>query len=310
MTDRAPLLEALQTDVRRPVRSDARALAENMARRHGHTVAAVLFYGSCLRNDDPAGILDFYVLVDSNRAIHGLGLTAAANAILPPHVIFLAGDGITNAGAKVAILSRRQFLARLRPNSVDTTVWARFCQPSALVYCRDDEARAWVANALADAAMAAVHWALRLGPVSGSAGDFWIALFRHTYGAELRTETADRARIIHGFAAARFDALLPLAAAPEDVALDDAGTVHSTVPPRIRAAAQAGWNRRRRLGKALNAARLIKALFTFDGGLDYLVWKLERHSKQTVTLTPWQRRHPILAAPAVLASLYRRGIIR
>lgn len=310
MADRTLLLTALNTDLNQPARADARAMAEEIAHRHGDTVAAILFYGSCQRSDDPTGILDLYVLVDSYPAFHGGKVAAATNQILPPNVYFLAANGPTNAGAKVAVISRRQFLAGMRPGSVDTTLWARFCQPSTLVYCRDDETRSWLGQALAGATMTAVHWALRLGPVQGSAVAFWTDLFRHTYGTELRTEKADRANAVYAFAPERFDALLPLAAASDELTQDEAGIFHSTLPSHRRAAALANWRLRRPLGKALNLARLLKALFTFDGGLDYIVWKLERHSKQTITLTPWQRRHPILAAPAVLVSLHRRGIIR
>ena len=32
------------------------------------------------------------------------------------------------------------------------------------------------------------------------------------------------------------------------------------------------------VGKLLNGGRLIKALFTYDGALDYALWKIKRHS--------------------------------
>ena len=56
--------------------------------------------------------------------------------------------------------------------------------------------------------------------------------------------------------------------------------------------------------------RLVKAASTFTGGPDYLAWKIERHSGVKVELTPWQRRHPILAAPGMFWRLYRRGAFR
>jgi hypothetical protein len=302
----SPLLAALHADLDRPPRADAAALAGEIVRRHGDTVAAILFYGSCLRDGDPDGVLDFYVLVDDYRAFHGGMALAAANRLLPPNVIFLAGE----AKAKVAIISRRQFRARMRPASLDTTLWARFCQPAAILYCRDQGVRDWVCQTLALAVTTAVHWALRLGPLRGSAAELWTALFRQTYGAELRVERQDRAAAVAGFAPERFDTLLPLAARPDELTQDGPGTFRVTLDPAARRRAQAGWRLRRRLGKALNLARLSKALFTFEGGLDYIVWKLERHSRQKIVLTPWQRRHPLLAAPGVLASLHRRGIIR
>ena len=42
----------------------AQVLAEAIRERHGDVVAAVLFYGSCLRKATHEGVLDFYVIVD------------------------------------------------------------------------------------------------------------------------------------------------------------------------------------------------------------------------------------------------------
>ena len=64
------------------------------------------------------------------------------------------------------------------------------------------------------------------------------------------------------------------------------------------------------IGKLFNIARLIKAAFTFEGGLDYILWKIARHSGVTIAVTDWQRRHPLLAAPGLAWRLYRRGAFR
>lgn len=67
------------------------------------------------------------------------------------------------------------------------------------------------------------------------------------------------------------------------------------------------WGLRRVQGKFLSVARLIKASFTFDGGIDYLAWKISRHSGVKIELTPWQRRHPLLAGIVLFWRLRRRG---
>jgi hypothetical protein len=305
MTDRSLLIRILTADLDRTPRDDVRRAAEDIAARHGATVAAVLFYGSGLRDDDPDAIIDLYVLVDDYRAFFPRRTPAVFNRLLPPNVLFLPSNG-RNAGFKVAVISRRQFRDRLVPASRDTTLWARFCQPVAVAYSRDVEAREWVVAALADAAATAIHWAVRLGPDQGTAADYWAALFRHTYAAEMRVEGGGRAKTIADFAADRYAALI---AASGELAAEPGG-LRRTISTAEAHRARAAWARRRRIGKTLNIARLAKALFTFDGGIDYIVWKLERHSGQPVALTPWQRRHPLLAAPFVLASLRRRGIVR
>ncbi|WP_337997456.1 hypothetical protein [Oleispirillum naphthae] len=309
MPDRAHLRSLLWEELARPVPDDVRAMAATIARRHGGGVAAVLFYGSRLRAPETAAMADLYVLVDGYRAFHGGRAAALANRVLPPTVRFLpAADG--GAGFKAAVISLRQFRRRMRPDAIDTTLWARFCQPAALAYCRDAEARRQVVDALAAAAAAAVHWAARLCPETTTAEELWRTLFRRTYGAELRVEDAARADALYAAAAARYDALLPAVLTGDELVRSADGTFRRVLPAPAVAAARAAWRRRRGLGKALNLARLAKALFTFGGGIGYIVDKLERHSGRRIALTPWQRRHPLLAAPGVIADLLRRGIIR
>ena len=60
----------------------------------------------------------------------------------------------------------------------------------------------------------------------------------------------------------------------------------------------------------LTATRLIKASFTFAGGADYLVWKIARHTGHKITLTAWQRRHPVIAGLILLPRLLRRGTVK
>ncbi|MEW5729429.1 MAG: hypothetical protein AB1918_16495 [Pseudomonadota bacterium] len=236
--------------------------------------AAVLFYGSCLRDASLEGILDFYVLTD--RPLSPL------HRLLPPTVRFASHDGLR---AKVAVIDMAAFRRAMRPQAVSTHLWARFCQPVAFPWVRDDEARAEVEAALADALRTAAWWCARI------AGGDWAGLFRRTYAAELRAEGPGRAERL---AAADHWRHVPLPAPSE---------------AEKRAARQA-WAWRWRLGKVLAAARLVKAAFTTEGGIDYLAWKIERHAGRPVPLSPWQRRHPLLAAPLLLLRLRRQGFIR
>jgi hypothetical protein len=70
------------------------------------------------------------------------------------------------------------------------------------------------------------------------------------------------------------------------------------------------WRLRSRLGRPLNVLRLLKATFTFDRPLEYVVWKVERHSGERLAVAPWERRFPLLAAPGVYRRLRRRGLLR
>src|SRR5690606_13814062 len=70
------------------------------------------------------------------------------------------------------------------------------------------------------------------------------------------------------------------------------------------------WRIRQSVGKLLTVLRLAKGVFTFEGGMDYILWKIERHSGVRATATPWPRRHPLLASPLLAWRLYRTGAFR
>ena len=66
-----PLIELRRQYAQRPVHPALEALAARLRERHGEAVAAILFYGSCLRGGDPFdGLVDLYVIVDRYRAAY------------------------------------------------------------------------------------------------------------------------------------------------------------------------------------------------------------------------------------------------
>jgi hypothetical protein len=284
-----------------PVPPEVRIFAARLA---GEPAAAVLFYGSALRTGELDGVLDFYVLT---ARPHRRGVRGVIERKLWPEVSYHEAeiDG-RMLRAKVATMTLEAFSGATRGERLDTTLWARFVQPSALAWARDAAAGATVAKAVASAAMTAARYAAVLGPEAGPARAYWQALFRQTYAAEFRVETPGREDQVLAYDPARYEALLPLAwrAAGIDFAIEGA-----SLRPVLGASELAGlrraWRIRRRFGKPLNVARLIKAAFTFEGAARYAAWKLERHTGFQAPLTPWRERHPILAAPGVLWRLSR-----
>lgn len=293
-----PVLTALiETTLAQPASSAAQMVVDAILAAHGGAVRAILFYGSCRRSDQPEGVLDFYVLVDRYRNYHASLFRTLMNRLMPPDVSFMrAGDPASPVAAKVTVISLDQFASRMRPNSIDTTLWARFTQPSSLLYAADDDAKKQVIAALMQAVHTACGWALHCTPASPASSVFWTQLFALTYGAELRVERGNRPQLIYDNDPDYYDGIF------NALELDS--------PHPLPGAAHGHWALRRYAGKILSILRLCKGAFTFEGGVDYLLWKVERHSGVAVTLSPWQRRHPILAAPRLLYQLYRRGAVR
>ncbi|MET0656632.1 MAG: hypothetical protein ABW110_00540 [Steroidobacteraceae bacterium] len=308
-----PLETLIDAALRRTAPHSIASLAGQLAQRGGKRTAAVLFYGSALRTNTVEGVLDFYVLLDDVAAWPAARIATLGNRVLPPNVGYveaaIAGEVLR---AKYAVMSLRQFHARMSPSSLDTTLWARFCQPSICIWARSEADRRAVAAAVGDAVITASKWAAWLGPETGTATDYWRTLFAHTYGAELRVESAQRGDDIVTRDATRYTALLP--AAWRDAGIEYETPSEGRLTPRLDGAerqhARRRWRRRQRLGKPLNLARLLKATFTFEGATDYIAWKVERHSGVRVEVKPWQRRFPLLAAPGLYWRLRKRGVLR
>ena len=276
-------------ELSKPVDPRVAAMAAAVAARHGAASRAVLFYGSCLREKQLDGLmLDFYLIVSDYRAAYDKPWLARANALIPPNVFPFQHGALA---AKYAVLSEADFHRLNGSETRNVSVWARFAQPSRLVWASDGTARSAAIGAVARAAPALLGAA---GRVDGEyALDWWRRAFSLTYSAELRAERKGRSGSVVDADAARYARFSAAAAA----------AVEAT-------AASGGWARRRIEGKALSVVRLAKASATYAGGADYIVWKINRHAGTDFALKPWQRRHPLLAAISLLPRLLRSGAIR
>lgn len=278
----------------REVAEPVRLFAERLAQEAG--ALAALFYGSNLRTGSLDGVLDFYLL-----------LPGGVETGIWPRVSYREWpQGGLVLRAKIATMTLATFRAAAAGELLDTTIWARFVQPSALLWSRDAETGGQVSAAIAGAAVTAARLAVALGPERGSAEDYWRALFRATYKVEFRVEKPGREDSILAANRAHFDGLLPLALAAAAIPFEEADGV---LAPRLdraeRQRIRQWWRRRRRLGKPYNLARLLRASTTFEGAARYAAWKVERHTGVPVKLTPWRERHPVLAAPGVLWRVWR-----
>ncbi|MCJ2182731.1 hypothetical protein MTR62_08510 [Novosphingobium sp. 1949] len=288
----------IRTALDRPVEREVAAFAQRLAEAAAPEALAVLFYGSNLRTGSLEGVLDFYVLTRGPQVEK-----------IWPRVSYheWTFEG-TDLRAKVATMPLETFRAAAAGELLDTTIWARFVQPSGLVWARDEDAAEAAAKAVGSAAQTAARLAIALGPEAGTPEDYWRALFRATYAAEFRVEKAGRENSILEANRAHFDGLLPLALIAQGIGFargGPEGTLRPALPAAARARTLRWWKRRQRLGKPYNVARLVKASTTFEGAARYAAWKIERHTGIPVALTPWRERHPVLAAPGVLWGLWR-----
>jgi hypothetical protein len=282
------LRELVAEELSLPVDPRVSAVALSIAAKHGKASRAVLFYGSCLREKQLDGLmLDFYLIVSDYRAAYPKRWLAAANRLIPPNVFYFEYNGLA---AKYAVLSERDFFRMNGPETRSVSVWARFAQPSRLVWSANKTARERAIDAVSRAAPTLLAAA---GRRKGEKPlDWWRRAFSLTYSAELRAERAGRHASVVDSDRQRFTRFTAPAA--------DA----------IERKPKGSWRRRRIEGKALSMLRLAKASATFAGGADYIAWKINRHAGTEIQLKPWQQRHPLLAAVSLLPKLIRSGAVR
>lgn len=295
-----------------------RALMDALSARFGEGLQAVILYGSCLRSTDLLdGLVDFYVLVESTPKAEPRLWLRLAGRILPPNVYYLETPvGAETVRCKYAVLSLRQFERGAGPHWFQSYLWGRFAQPVKPVWCPSTDVEHRLHAAFFRSGETLLRRALPALPPEGSLDELWQGALALSYATELRAERQGRAAELAGhgraFYAAMTQALLPRMGdvLRLETHADGSLTYHGTVTARARRLAPALWALRRVQGKALSVARLIKGLFTFEGGLDYLAWKLSRHSGQVVEIPDKVRRRPLIHIWGFMRHLYRRGVFR
>lgn len=278
------------------------AVAEAARRRHGNAIVAVLLYGSCLREQDASGkIVDLYLLADDYAKLHHSSITRLLNRMLPPNVYYIEERfEDRRVAAKYAIVTLAQFERLVSRQVLQPYFWARFAQPAVILWSSDDTVRRRVQHALGEAVNTMICETLPLMAVGWCPAALWRRAFAETYRTELRAERQDQAERLYRAFAARYDHATGFVCRSMGAAASAAA----------KRAASSRWRRRRILGKLLSVLRLLKASFTFEDGATYLAWKIRRHSGVEIDLTPWQRRHPILASSVLAWRLYRAGGFR
>jgi hypothetical protein len=147
------------------------------------------------------------------------------------------------------------------------------------------------------------------------ATSLWREGLRRSYATEIRVEQPER--IVHLIEADASYYELATAAALEGMPFAVEALAGSS-PRRYRAHVSRwrrglsglAWCGRRWQGKVLSVLRLLIALGTFEGGIAYALWKIERHTGIGAEATPRAHRHPLLAGWRLAWRLYRQRAFR
>ena len=273
---------------------------------HGDaSVAAVVLYGSRLFPGSPDSEPDYYVIVDSLRAFHRDLASALANLPLPPSVYHLpirTLDGPRTC--KASVISTRQLQHETSPRARDLHHLGRFSKPLALLFARDDAAFRLVRDAQISSLTTLAPLAISLLGPRFTAEEFMMALLGLSYRGEHRIFEPGKVRAIldadrsFGLRVAR---LLLTAERITDCDGWYRRPAHINRRSTLRLIARS---------RLRDLARWPRYMATFDGWLDYVQRKLERHCGRPLELTPRQKRFPLLFGWPALLSLRRQGLLR
>ena len=304
------LTQLIADELAQPTLPQVQTFAAHVASQYSKAARAILFYGSCLRSEQLDGqMLDFYLIVSDYDAAYDKKWLAKWNRRLPPNVFPFQHQGLM---AKVAILSEADFHELNRQGASAVSVWARFAQPSRMVWAADDAGWTMAVRAISGAAPTLLNAALALVEREVDVLDLWQSGFQMTYSAELRAERNDRPASVVEFDHDRYQKFGRAALHHTMIANELRGEkVHILPDPERRIMQERNrWPGLRRRGKILTVARLVKATFTYAGGIDYLAWKINRHAGTKIEVKPWQRKWPLLAALFLVPKLLAKGAVR
>ncbi len=275
--------------------------------RYGAGLLAVLIYGSYLRGKRDT-LLDFYVLLDSYGSMPTAWHGWLAKA-LPPNVYQIQhGPPPDEIRAKYALLTMDRFEYAVR-SDFHSYFWGRFAQPCGLLWCRDESIKRRLIGLAGTAAATFTRKVVPTLPETFSAIDLWQRGLALSYQCELRSEPPGHVQKLFSFWPDYYTSITA-ALAGQGLGYENAeqqGNFFNTTSDHHRRWSLASWWFRRIQGKILSVLRLFKAALTFNGGLDYLLWKIKRHSGVYIEPTNLQRKFPLIFVWPLLWRLYRQG---
>lgn len=294
-------------------------MLETIAAASQGALRAAIFFGSRSSRvaTTTASAYDFMLVPDDPgvfyKAMHARGLLARSPRVVmavdhwlaPTQVRLAASDGVVKASV-VSLAGLERAVSRARK---DQFLAGRLFQDVKTVWVRDEESAALISRVVGSARRLSLDWVRPDLPNTFDARDYVRQLFRTSFRYEVRPETSGRADKL-------FDAQAPaLVPAFERVlaGLAEDGELRVTSSGAYALALDVDLKQRLRLRLFLEwsrvraTARWPKHAITFDGWLDYIVRKAERHSGEKLTLTPLERRLPfVFLWPRAIGFLLRQ----
>jgi hypothetical protein len=302
--------------------AEARSLVDALVSVASGSVRAILLFGSRLvaTTPDEHSAHDLFVVVDdlegfyrglkaSGRLRHAPGFVAFLNRVLTPNVVSFQPAPPGGPVAKCFVLTREDLRRAVSGNAPDHFVLGRLSQRVALAWARDAGARDEMVEALATVLRRTLDWAGPFVPSPFTAESFARGMLERSYAGEIRPEARGRAGAVAGaqrdFLREAYGRVLDEAAEGGRLLREGDGYAFA-IPPGPGARARLGRYFAR--SKARATLRWFKYVLTFDDWLDYIARKVERRTGLAISITPLERKLPLLLLwPKAIRVLRRRS---
>jgi hypothetical protein len=275
------------------------------------TLDGLIFFGSRRTGAARANLWsahDVFVIVSRYRpfyeALHAAGLSgkrasflALLSHWLPPTQYSIRFDDLP-VHLKAAVIRTTTFHRETSPRRVDHFCIGRLFQPSRVLYARNETLRGALVDDLVSAHSATWDWSRPWLPPAFDAASYGAGALAVSMSWEVRPEPPGRSEALWQAQRAEqtpvFEALLgDLATRGEVEAVPGSpGTWRPTGPP-------GAWERwglelyfRRSMVRA--TVRWLKHILSFEGWLEYILRKAQRHGGEPVELTERERRWPVI----------------
>ena len=281
--------------------------AKTLQNKFDASTLAIVLYGSWLRGKRDT-VVDLYIIVDNYKHLDS-PLDKLLTNFLSPNVYQQVGSNLAkNFRVKFAVISLEHFKKRIA-NDFHPYFWARFAQPRKILYVKNDQVMRTLEETFKEATKRMIIESVPMLPRRFTTEMLWETALRLTYGAELRSESGTAPQSIIETSLPELKTLTNSVAS--ECSLKNLDNIWLNDTNRVNYFKQAViWQTRFFVGKVLSIMRLLKAVFTFENPLDYLVWKIERHTGIKEEPTRLQRKHPLIFSWSLIWRLYRKGGFR
>ena len=290
-----------------PLDEAGRALLASIIEGAEGTLDAVLFFGSRSSKvaTTAASAYDFMLVVNSAASFYermnSRGLLQRSPMVLRLVDPFLRPTqvrlAVNDAVAKCSVLTTSDLRAATSARRKDQFIAGRLFQDVKVLWSRNEVAGVAIEESVDSARLVTLDWSAPDLPPVFTVAEYVRQLFRTSFRFEVRPETKGRADLLYQAQASAlvriFESVL--------TTLVTKGSLTKGASPGTFALARpvsVGDRASRRLfmewSRLRATARWPKHAITFDGWLDYIVRKAERHSGESIVLTPLERRLPFI----------------